>query len=173
MADITKELAKAEELMNQGEFNKAARKYKSLIKENPDVSEIYFGLASAMEFNPKAPTEDIIKNYEQALKLDPENINIITSYGAFCLDMGKFDKAEECYMKAADLDDENDYRYISEFAIEYAKRAPENLERFVTPQTKDMVNKKKADIYKKSLSLILDALSLSPEKAMGIIKEIK
>ena len=119
MADVEKDLIKAETLLAQYEYDKARKKFNDVIKAEPKHPMGYFGKAEASLGMPKIKVDDIIELYQKAVELDPENVYFLTTLGSFCSDVGKFNEAEQFYTKATEIDEENASMYFSEFAISY------------------------------------------------------
>ena len=162
MADIDKELMKAEQLLAQFEYDKARKKFNDVLKEDPGNPAAHFGKAEAMLGNPKAKVEDIMESYQKAFELDPENVYYLTTLGSFCSDIGRFNEAEEYYNKATELDEENASLYFSEFAIAYFTKAPIIMEKFLDDNTRKMIKKK-------SLVYMLKALDMDESEAKELL----
>jgi len=162
MADIEKDMMKAESLLAQFEYDKARKKFNDVIKADPKNAGAYFGKAEAMLALPKAKIEDIMEAYQKAVELDPENVYFITSLGSFCSDIGRFNEAEQYYTKATEIDEENASLYFSEFAIAYFTKAPIIMEKFLDDNTKKMIKKK-------SLVYMLKALDMDEEEARSLL----
>ena len=162
MADIEKDLIKAETLLAQFEYDKARKKFNDVIKEDPKNASAYFGKAEAMLAIPKAKVEDIIEAYQKAVELEPDNVYFITSLGSFYSDIGRFNEAEQYYTKATEIDEENASMYFSEFAIAYFTKAPIIMEKFLDNNTRKMI-KKKALLY------MLKALDMDEAEAKELL----
>ena len=164
MADIEKDLIKAETLLAQYEYDKARKKFNEIIKAEPKNPMGYFGKAEASLGMPKIKVDDIIELYQKAVELDPENIYFLTTLGSFCSDVGKFNEAEQYYTKATEIDEENASMYYSEFAISYYLKAPIIMEKFLDDNTRKMIRKK-------SLVYLLKALDMSEEEAKDLLSD--
>ena len=162
MADIEKDLIKAETLLAQFEYDKARKKFNDVIKADPKIALAYFGKAEAMVALPKAKKEDIIEAYQKAVELEPDNVYFITTLGSFCSDIGRFNEAEQYYTKATEIDEENASLYYSEFAISYYTKAPIIMEKFLDDNTRKMIKKK-------SLVYMLKALDMDEEEAKDLL----
>lgn len=163
MAGMEKELMDAQELMASGEFEKAVAKYNKVIKADPKCAEAHFGKAEASVGVPKLTPEDVMESYKKAVELDPMNPIFQSSYGAYLVEIGRFNEAEAAYVKAAELDPDNARYYFSEFGVEYALRAPVVMEKFLDDNTRDM-------IMKKGLKYLLKAAGMSEEDAKRLVK---
>jgi len=164
MADIEKDLMKAETLLAQFEYDKAKKKFNDVIKADSKCASAYFGKAESMLGIPKAKVEDIMEAYQKALELEPDNVFYITTLGSFCSDIGRFNEAEQYYNKATEIDEENASLYFSEFAIAYFTKAPIIMEKFLDENTKKMIKKK-------SLVYMLKALDMSEEEAKELLSQ--
>lgn len=163
MAGIDKDLMDAQELLAAGEFEKSVAKYNKIIKADPKCAEAYFGKAEASVGVPKLTPEDVMDMYKKAVELDPKNPIYQSSYGAYLVEIGRFNEAEVAYVKAAELDPDNARYYYSEFGVEYTLRAPVVMEKFLDDNTRDM-------IMKKGLKYLLKAAGMSEDDAKRLIK---
>ncbi len=163
MAGMEKELMDAQELMASGEFEKAVAKYNKVIKADPKCAEAHFGKAEASVGVPKLTPEDVMESYKKAVELDPMNPIFQSSYGAYLVEIGRFNEAEAAYLKAAEIDPDNARYYFSEFGVEYTLRAPVVMEKFLDDNTRDM-------IMKKGLKYLLKAAGMSEEDAKRLMK---
>ena len=163
MAGMEKDLMDAQELMASGEFEKAVAKYNKAIKADPRCAEAHFGKAEASVGVPKLTPEDVMESYKKAVELDPKNPIYQSSYGAYLVEIGRFNEAEAAYLKAAELDPDNARYYFSEFGVEYTVRAPVVMEKFLDDNTRDM-------ILKKGLKYLLKAAGMSEDDAKRLLK---
>jgi tetratricopeptide (TPR) repeat protein len=155
-------ILKGEELLAQFEYQKARKKFNEAIKEDPKNARGHFGKAEASLGIPKLSVEDISESYKKAVELEPDNVFYLTTLGSFCIDIGRFNEAEEYYNKATELDEENASIYFSEFAIGYFNKAPIIMEKFLDDNTKAMINKK-------ALTYMLKALDMNEEEARKLL----
>lgn len=118
-SNIEKELTTAQKLMNNGEFTKALNKFKKILKEDDKVAMAWFLKAECYVGVPKMSEDEVLEAYDKAIKLEGGNPFYLLSRGAFCLEIGKYSIAEESYNQAAEIDNENESRYLSEFGVEY------------------------------------------------------
>jgi Tfp pilus assembly protein PilF len=162
MADIEKDLMDAQEALAGGDFDAAVSKYNKVLKVDPKCAEAYFGKAEASVGVPKMTPEEVIALYKMAVDLDPKNPIYQSSYGAFLVEIGRFNDAEAAYVKAAELDPDNARYYFSEFGVEYIQKAPVVMEKFLDDKTKDM-------IVKKGLKYLLKAAGVSEEDAKRVL----
>ena len=153
----------AQELMASGEFEKAVAKYNKVIKADPKCADAHFGKAEASVGVPKLTPEEVMESYKKAVELDPRNPIYQSSYGAYLVEIGRFNEAEAAYLKAAELDPDNARYYFSEFGVEYTLRAPVVMEKFLDDNTRDM-------IMKKGLKYLLKAAGMSEEDAKRLMK---
>jgi len=162
MADIQKDLVDAQEAMAGGDFDAAVSKFNKVLKADPNCAEAYFGKAEASVGVPKMSPEEVMALYKKAVDLDPKNPIFHSSYGAYLLEIGRFNEAEAAYAKAAEIDPDNARYYFSEFGVEYILRAPVVMEKFMDDKTKDM-------IMKKGLKYLLKAAGISEEEAKRLL----
>jgi len=164
MEGAEKLLRQAFELLDEGEYAKALSKFDRVIKEDPSNAQAYYGKAEAGMLVPKATSDDIMAAYRKAIELDPENAFYLVSLGAFCIDEGRFNEAEEAYNRAAEIDKDNAPSYYSEFAVGYFRRAPEVHEQFLD-QTGMKI------IQRKALKYLLKSIGLDEEKARDLLQK--
>ena len=164
MASLEDDLAKADILLAEFEYGKARKKFNDIIKANSKCAQAYFGKAEASLGEHKVKAEEIQELYQKAIDLEPDNVYFITSLGAFWIEIGRFNDAEELYTKATELDEENAGMYFSEFAMGYAMKAPIVMEKFLDDNTRMMIKKK-------SFTFMLKALDLSEEEAKNILTQ--
>src|SRR5207245_86618 len=110
-----------------------------------DIRQLYLserGWLRADRAVPKVEAEEILGLYKKAIELDGENPAYRDALASFCVDLGRFNEAEEQYNAAAKLDEENAPFYWSEFAIQYARKAPVVMEQFLDDKTRDMIRQK-------------------------------
>ena len=162
MADIEKDMMKAESLLAQFEYEKARKKFNDVIKADPKNALAHFGKAEATLGIPKAKVDDIMALYQKAFELEPGNVYYLTTLGSFCSDIGRFNEAEQYYTKATEIDEENASLYFSEFAVSYFIKAPIIMEKFLDDNTRKMIKKK-------SLVYMLKALNMSEEEARDLL----
>jgi Tfp pilus assembly protein PilF len=162
MADVQKDLMDAQEAMANGDFDSAVSKFNKAIKADPNCAEAYFGKAEASVGVPKMAPEEVMALYKKAVDLDARNPIYHSSYGAYLLEIGRFNEAEAAYVKAAELDPDNARYYYSEFGVEYITKAPIVMEKFLDDKTKDM-------ILKKGLKYLLKAAGLTEEEAKRVL----
>ncbi|MDI3541637.1 MAG: hypothetical protein PWQ62_551 [Candidatus Methanomethylophilaceae archaeon] len=169
MADLEKLIKDGHKEMEKGDFKKAYNKFKKAAEEFLDNSEIWFlkaetgNMASGM-FGAKIPDEEIIDAYKRAIELDPENFMYYSSYGSFCISVGEYEEAEGAYKEAAELDDANAGRYLSEFAVEYYNSV---LARY----GEIMDDPKAREPYaRKALQFMLMALDMDADEAKRLLE---
>jgi len=118
-ADVNKDLEEGQMLLNDGEFNKALNKFKKVLAADEKNALAWFLKAECYIGVPKMGEDEVLEAYNKAIELEKGNPFFLISRGAYCLDAGKWTIAEESYKKAAELDKDNEARYLSEFGVEY------------------------------------------------------
>lgn len=162
--DLQKSIEKASILLASGEFNKAYTAYKRIVKDNDKSAEAYFGLAESSLAIPKLTVQEIASSYQKACDLDLNNPLYLATYGNFCFENGILKKAEECFQKAAEIDEENASVYLSDLATGYFHSAKNFKDHY--PGMKD------DDILATAMKYILMAFDLSPQKAKEIMDRL-
>jgi len=148
--------------LNELEFEQALGCFKEAIRMAPDNPQAYFGRAEASLGIQNISAEDIAADYEKAIELNDREPLYYVRYGGFCIDEMMFKKAEECYIKAAEIDDANSRHYFSEFANEYV---------FMENVKKELKKGKSRTkrVYTKALRYLLKGIDLSPEDALDYL----
>ena len=161
MSELEKTILRAKELLNNGEFEKAAKEFDRVIKEDPGNSVGYFGKAEASVGVPKLSVVEVAQLYKKALEIEPDNPFYHKSYGDFCLDNGLLAQAEEAYKQAIRLDPEGARFYYSDLAMGYYNSGMLFPER--------QLNMSEDDIARKALQYSLKALDMSEKRAIDIL----
>ncbi len=165
MADVDSLLEEAEKHLNRFEYEDSYEKFSQLLEKDIDEkleARAHFGRAeSALGIN-EIEIEDILEDYEKAIEIEDDPFYRQAAAG-FCIDIGKFEQAEEHYRKAAELDPENKHHYLSDLAVGYRYKAPVMMEEFVEQVGDDI-------ILRKSLNYMLEALDIEREKAKELLQ---
>ncbi|MBS3782422.1 MAG: tetratricopeptide repeat protein [Candidatus Thermoplasmatota archaeon] len=164
MADVEALLEEAETQLNRFEYEEAYEKFSELLEEDCEENveaQAHFGRAEASLGLNEIDSEEILEDYERAIELN-DNPFYRQSAGGFCIDIGKFEKAEEHYRKAAELDPDNKHHYLSDLAVGYRFKAPIMMEEYVEQVGEDI-------ILRKSLNYMLEALEIDQEQAVELL----
>jgi len=159
--DVQAAVEKANNQLASGEFQKAYNAFKKVSKEHPERAEAFFGMAESSVGIPKLTVQDIAADYQKACELDAQNPIYFAAFGNFCFENGIIKKGEECFVKAAELDEENSAVYLSDLATNYYHSAQNFANHY--PQLK------KDDILKTSFKYLLMAFGIDKAKAKEII----
>ncbi|MCK4455272.1 MAG: hypothetical protein KAU99_02875 [Thermoplasmata archaeon] len=163
MKEAEEEIADGERLLGMYQYDDALKHFNKAMKMDPKNARGFFGKAEASIGNPKVKPEKVAELYKKAIELEPENPQYIEAYASFCMDTGRFNEAEQFYVKASELDSESAPYYLSEFAIQYYTKAPIIMEKFLDEKTRDMISSK-------SLDYLLRALGIEREEALRLLK---
>ncbi len=163
MPGAEEEIASGEQALSALDYDAAYKHFEKAIKADPESSVAYFGKAEAALGVPKVEAEEILGLYKKAIELGPENPQYLDAIASFCMDLGRFNEAEEFYNKAAKIDADNASYYWSEFGIEYAQKAPVIMEQFLDDRTRDMIKTK-------ALTYALKALGMEKEDAKRLLQ---
>ena len=104
--EIRAELDIAVKLLDKGEFDKAAQKFRAVKKKFPNISAPYIGLGDI--YSAKGEHNKALENYDQALKIAPSS-ELYNNIGAIHFIQGDESKAESSFNSAITLDDKNVY----------------------------------------------------------------
>jgi tetratricopeptide (TPR) repeat protein len=162
MASADEEIAAGEVALGQLDYDTAYQHFDKATKADPRNAIAFFGKAEAALGVPKVEAEEILGLYKKAIELDGENPQYRDALASFCVDLGRFNEAEEQYNAAAKLDEDNAPFYWSEFAIQYARKAPVIMEQFLDDKTRDMIRTK-------ALMYALKALGFEKDDAKRLL----
>jgi Tfp pilus assembly protein PilF len=163
--DVQKQIEKANMQLASGDYNKSYNTLKKLTKADPDVAEGWFGMAEAAIGIPKLTVQEIASFYQKACDLAPEEPLYFASYGNFCFENGILKKGEECFQKAAEIDEENAPVYLSDLATSYFFSA-QRFRNHYPNMTDD-------EIIKTSLKYIMLAFDIDKDKAKKLIDTLQ
>ena len=168
MADASKSMKDGFKEMEKGDFKKAYNRFKKATEQEPDSADAWYHRAEAGNlasgiFGAKIKDEEIMDAYNKAIELDPENTDYYSSYGSFCISIGKYDEAESAYKEAAELDESNASRYLAEFAVEFYDAVLARYGEILADPAA------RAPYAKKALTFMLEALGMSAEEAKGLL----
>ncbi len=162
MASLKEEVAAGEQALSQLDYEAAYKHFDRAIRADARSAIAHFGKAEAALGVPKVEADEILTLYKKAIELDKENPQYLDAIASFCMDLGRFKEGEEHYNEAARLDAENAAYYWSEFAIQYARKAPVVMEQFLDDRTRDMIKAK-------ALTYALKALGVEPGDAKRLL----
>ena len=151
--DNRKDMEDGIQLLNEGRAEDAVRKFAKVIKNDPKNAEAYFWRAEASLALAQVSIDEILVLYKKAIEFDPGNAYYQSSLGFFCAENGRFNEAESAYNRAAELDPDSSSQFYSEFAAEYAKKAPVFMEKFLDDKTREMIQRKALKYALKSIMM--------------------
>lgn len=162
MAGGEDEIAAGEAALGKLDYDAAFKHFDKATKLDAKNAIAFFGKAESALGIPTVEADDIVGWYRKAIELEPDNAQFHEAIASLCMDLGRFNEAEQAYNKAAELDKDNAPFYYSEFAVHYRTKAPVVMEQFLDDKTKDM-------IAQKSLNYLLKALSMDREEAKRLL----
>lgn len=162
MPSADEEIAAGESALSQLDYERAFKHFDKATKLDPKNPIAFFGKAEAALGLPTEKADNILGWYRQAIEFEPGNAQFHEGLASLCMDLGRFNEAEQAYNKAAELDADNAPFYYSEFAIQYRAKAPVIMEQFLDDKTRDM-------IAQKSLTYALKALNMQREEAKRLL----
>lgn len=162
MPSAEDEIAAGEAALGQLDYEAAFKHFDKAAKLDPKSAVAFFGKAESALGRPEESADDILGWYRKAIELDSANPQFQEGLASLCMDLGRFNEAEQGYNKAAELDADNAAFYYSEFAIQYRTKAPVVMEQFLDDKTRDM-------IAQKALTYALKALNMQREEAKRLL----
>jgi len=153
MTSADDEIAAGETSLGELEYEAAYKHFDRATRLSPDNALAFFGKAESGLGVPNVAAEDVASAYRRAMELDPENPQYLEAFASHAMDQGRFNEAEQAYLKAANLDPDNAAFYYSEFAVQYKARAPVVMEQFLDDKTRDIIANKALDYMLKALSM--------------------
>ena len=163
MASADEEIAAGEAALGKLDYDAAFKHFDKATKLDPKNPITFFGKAESALGIPTEEADNILGWYRKAIEIEPENPQFQEAIASLCMDLGRFNEAEQAYTKAAELDQDNAPFYYSEFAIQYRTKAPVVMEQFLDDKTKDM-------IAQKALSYALKAIDLTKDDAKRLLQ---
>ena len=99
--EIQKEIDKAINLSQKGNFNKAKRIYEEILREKPELAEIHYNLGIIQKILNNLKEAE--KSFDKAISLKKDFINAYYQMGNTKYKLNKFDESEIHYKKAISL----------------------------------------------------------------------
>jgi len=165
MASAEDEIDAGGNALGKLDYETAYKHFDKATKADPANATAFFGKAEASLGLPKMEGEKILEFYLKAVELAPDNPQYLEAYGLFCIDMSKFNDAEKAFNSAADADPDEASTYWSEFAVQYAHRAPAAME----ARGLEVDEKTMELIHRKALDYALKALGIPKESAAKLL----
>lgn len=163
MPSADEEVASGEAALGRLDYETAFKHFDKATKLDAKNPIAFFGKAEAALGIPTEEADHIVAWYRKAIELEPDNPQFHEAIASLCMDLGRFNEAEQAYTKAAELDKDNASFYYSEFAIHYRTKAPVVMEQFLDDKTRDM-------IAQKSMNYLLKALGMDREEAKRLLQ---
>jgi len=95
----------AEALESQGNWERAASQYKKLLEQNPRLPGIHYRLGRIYLAKSPPETEDAKKEFEEEIRIAPENASAQFMLGEIARQAGQWDEASGYFSRAAKLDE--------------------------------------------------------------------
>ena len=99
--EIQKEIDKAINLSQKGNYNKAKRIYEEILREKPELAEIHYNLGIILKILNNLKEAE--KSFDKAISLKKDFINAYYQMGNTKYKLNKFDESEIHYKKAISL----------------------------------------------------------------------
>jgi len=162
MSSADEEIGAGEAALSKLDYDAAFKHFDKATKLDAKNPIAFFGKAESALGIPTVEADDIVSWYRKAIEIEPENAQFHEALASLCMDLGRFNEAEQAYNKAAEPAKDNAAFYHSELAAHDRTKAPVVMEQFLDEKTKDM-------IAQKSLSYVLKALSMDREEAKRLL----
>jgi tetratricopeptide (TPR) repeat protein len=96
----------AEGFESQGKWDEATAEYRKILEKNPHLPEIHYRLGRILLAEPATPTTtvDASREFEEELKIDPNNASAEFMLGEIARQAGKWDVAVQHFSRSANLD---------------------------------------------------------------------
>jgi tetratricopeptide (TPR) repeat protein len=126
-------MLQAAQAMSAGDFLGAMTVFEELIDSEPDNHAGHYGWAEAafMEhtenMNEEVNPGLIRKRYKDAMKLDPDNLEIVSSFASFCLDCNRIPAAVKEYNRLLEMADTQEVD-VNDMLYEAARQLVEVIE---------------------------------------------
>ena len=123
----------AAQAMSAGDFQGAMAVFENLIESEPENSAGHYGWAEAafMELtenmNDDVNAGLIQKRYKDAMKLDPDSLEIVASFASFCLDCNRVTLAVKHYTRLQEMADAQEVD-VNDMLYEAARQLVEVIE---------------------------------------------
>ena len=126
-------MLQAAQAMSAGDFQGAMAVFENLIESEPENSAGHYGWAEAafMELtenmNDDVNAGLIQKRYKDAIKLDPDSLEIVASFASFCLDCNRVTLAVKHYTRLQEMADAQEVD-VNDMLYEAARQLVEVIE---------------------------------------------
>jgi tetratricopeptide (TPR) repeat protein len=103
----------AEAFESQGDFDKATAQYKKILEENPQRRGIHYRLGRILVSKTPPDSDAAKKEFEEELKIDPNNASAEFMLGETARQAGQWDEAVARFSKALKLDEGFEEAYLA------------------------------------------------------------
>ncbi|MGZ4811798.1 MAG: tetratricopeptide repeat protein [Terriglobales bacterium] len=178
---------KARDQLNKGvqayknaKYEDAIEKFKNAVALDPSLinARLYLATAYAQQYIPGADTPDnnrmaeqAINEYQDVLKMKPNDLNAIKGIAYLYLQMKKFDQSSEYYRKVIAVDPNDPEAYYSVAVIDWTKtyqpRMEEKAKLGLKPDQPIADKKVCADLKAKNQDAVKDGMTML-EKAISL-----
>jgi tetratricopeptide (TPR) repeat protein len=107
------EQLEAEAFESQGNWDKAIAQYKKILEQEPKLAGIHYRLGRIAFSNSPADTENAKKEFEEELKIAPDNASAEFMLGEIARQAGQWDDAITHFSRAAKLDEGFQEAYLA------------------------------------------------------------
>src|SRR5690242_272129 len=177
------QLNKGVQAYKNAKYEEAIEKFKNAVSLDPGLinARLYLATAYAQQYIPGADTpennrmaEQAINEYQDVLKLKPDDLNAIKGIAYLYLQMKKFDQSKEYYRKVIHVDPNDPEAYYSVAVIDwtetYQPRMEERAKLGLRPEEPlkdkkvcEQLRAKNQDSVKDGMAMLEKAISLRPD----------
>ena len=106
-----------------GNFDDAINSYRKAISINPDMPQLHFGLAHALDRSGRLSEAE--SSFKTALQLQPGNLQAVLKLGIICYSQSRLSEAEHYFTQALDINPESMEALLGLGRIYHQRRKPE------------------------------------------------
>lgn len=174
------QLNKGVQAYKNAKYEDAIEKFKNAVALDPSLinARLYLATAYAQQYIPGADTPDnnrmaeqAINEYQDVLKMKPNDLNAIKGIAYLYLQMKKFDQSSEYYRKVIAVDPNDPEAYYSVAVIDWTKtyqpRMEEKAKLGLKPDQPIADKKVCADLKTKNQDAVKDGMTML-EKAISL-----
>ena len=177
------QLNKGVQAYKNAKYEDAIEKFKNAVALDPSLinARLYLATAYAQQYIPGADTPDnnrmaeqAISQYQDVLKMKPNDLNAIKGIAYLYLQMKKFDQAKQYYIKVVAVDPNDPEAYYSVAVIDWTESYQPRMEQKAKLGLKpdepikdkkvcEELRTKNQDVVKDGMTMLEKAIALRPD----------